>query len=252
MPGLAAHRDHEVPARRGLGVDHEVADDVDADVARRLIAEGRDAVRQIEVVVDRLRHVDDVDPTGGGLLDLHRAVGRVVAADRDQLVDVQPEERRDRALEQLLVVRRVVAGGAERRAAAEVDAAHLLDRQVARVGDVAEHQPLEALLDAEHRHAIEIGADRRRGDHAVDARRGPAADEDAEILRVRCHERSASRPSNCAPKPPAGEGLGEGVGHRFAGQPLQEMGPDALSSSAPRASSDRGRRTRRGPRSRTA
>ena len=61
VAGLAAHRDDEVPARRGLRVDHQVLDDLDAVVARGLEAEGVDVRRQVEVVVDRLRHVDDVD-----------------------------------------------------------------------------------------------------------------------------------------------------------------------------------------------
>jgi hypothetical protein len=39
MARLAAHRDHEVPARRRLRVDHQVLQDVDAQVARGLIAE---------------------------------------------------------------------------------------------------------------------------------------------------------------------------------------------------------------------
>ena len=52
VSGLAAHRDHEVPARRRLRVDHQVLDDLDADVARRLesrrcrrAAAGRDRCR---------------------------------------------------------------------------------------------------------------------------------------------------------------------------------------------------------------
>ncbi len=102
MARLAAHRDHEVPARGRLGVHHEVADDLHADVAGGLVAEGRNAERQIEVVVDRLRHVHDVDAPGGGLFHLHRTVGGVVSADGDELVDVEPQQRRDGALEQLL------------------------------------------------------------------------------------------------------------------------------------------------------
>ena len=43
VAGLAAHRDDEVPARGGVGVDHQVLDDLDADVARGLEAEGVDA-----------------------------------------------------------------------------------------------------------------------------------------------------------------------------------------------------------------
>ena len=52
VAGLAAHRDHEVPARRRLRVDHQVLDDLDAVVARGLepervdvAAAGRDRCR---------------------------------------------------------------------------------------------------------------------------------------------------------------------------------------------------------------
>ena len=65
VAGLAPHRHDEIPARRRLRVDHQVLDDLDAVVARRLVAEGVDVRRQIEVVVDRLRHVDDADGAGG-------------------------------------------------------------------------------------------------------------------------------------------------------------------------------------------
>ena len=84
VAGLAPHRDDEVPARGRLGVDHQVLDDLDADVARRLEAEGVDVRREVEVVVDRLRDVDDPDPAVGLLLELHRREGGVVAADRDE------------------------------------------------------------------------------------------------------------------------------------------------------------------------
>ena len=85
VPGLAAHRDDEVPARRRLGVHHQVLDDLDAEVARRLEAEGVDVRRQVEVVVDRLRHVHDADAAAALLLELHRRERRVVAADGDEL-----------------------------------------------------------------------------------------------------------------------------------------------------------------------
>ena len=62
VPGLAAHRDDEVPARGGLRVDHQVVDDLDADGARGLVAERPYVVRQVEIVVDRLGHVDDAQP----------------------------------------------------------------------------------------------------------------------------------------------------------------------------------------------
>ena len=122
---LAPHGDDEVPARGRLGVDHQVLDDLDAVVARRLEPERVDVAGQVEVVVDRLRHVDDADAAAGLLLELHRRVGRVVAADRDELRDVQAQQRDDRVLEVLRVLRRVRAGDADVRPAAEVDAADL-------------------------------------------------------------------------------------------------------------------------------
>ena len=61
VAGLSAHRDDEVPARRGLRVGQQILHDAGADVARRLVAEGRDALGQVEIVVDRLRDVDDAE-----------------------------------------------------------------------------------------------------------------------------------------------------------------------------------------------
>ena len=63
------------------------------------------------------------------------------------------------------------------RPAAKMDAAHVVD--VERCGTsarVALHQPLEAILDAEHVDATQDGANRGRADHAVDARRRAAGD----------------------------------------------------------------------------
>ena len=58
---LSAHRDDEVPARGGLRVGQQVLHDAGADVARGLVAEGRDALGQVEIVVDGLRHVNDAE-----------------------------------------------------------------------------------------------------------------------------------------------------------------------------------------------
>ena len=95
----------------------------------------------------------------GLLLELHRRERRVVAADRDQLRDVQPQQRDDRVLEVLRVLRRVGARDAEVRAAAEVDAADRVDGERHDVIDVALHDPLEAVANAEHLDAFEA----RRG-----------------------------------------------------------------------------------------
>ena len=96
MASLASHRDHEIPARGGLGVDHQVLDDLDAIVAGRLEPERVDVGRQVQVVVDGLRDVDNPDAPPGPLLELQGRIGGVIAADRDELLHVEPEEREKR------------------------------------------------------------------------------------------------------------------------------------------------------------
>src|SRR5205085_6837867 len=65
VSGLASHRDDAEPAFGRARVLHQILDKLDADVARGLIAEGRDVRRQRKVVVNRLRHVDDFDLVSG-------------------------------------------------------------------------------------------------------------------------------------------------------------------------------------------
>ena len=50
--------------------------------------------------------------------------------------------------------------------------------------DVALHEPLEAVLDAQHVDALEGAADRRRADDAVDAGGRTAADQNGDFLRM--------------------------------------------------------------------
>ena len=50
--------------------------------------------------------------------------------------------------------------------------------------DVPLHQPLEAVADADDVEPFEAGADGGRGDDAVDAGGGSAADEDGEPLMM--------------------------------------------------------------------
>ena len=194
---LPPHRDDEVPARRRPRVDHQVLDDLDADVARRLEPERVDVGGEVEVVVDRLRDVDDGDPPVRLLGELHRGEGRVVAADRDETRDVQTEERDDGVLEELRVLRRVRAGDADVRAAAEVDPGDLVDRERVDVLDVPLHEPLEAVADAEDRDPLELGADRRRADDAVDSGRRPAADEDRQVLVLARGHGASIRKAEC-------------------------------------------------------
>ena len=184
VPGFAAHRDDEVPPRRGLRVDHQVLDDLDAVVARRLEPERVDVRRQLEVVVDRLRHVHDANASGGLAVERHRGERRVVAADRQQPRDVEAEQGSNRVLEVLGVRVRVGARDPDVRSAAKVNAAHRLDRQRDDVIDVASHDPLEPVANAEHVDPFEPGPNGRRPDHAVDAGRRSAADENGQRMGV--------------------------------------------------------------------
>ena len=81
-----------------------------------------------------------------------------------QLRHVEPQQRDDGVLEVLRVGGRVGARDADVRAAAEVDAADGVDRERRDVLDVALHDPLEAVADAEHLDAFERarGWSRRR------------------------------------------------------------------------------------------
>ena len=181
VPGLPAHRDDEVPAPGGLRVDHQVVDDLDADGARRLVPEGPHVVRQVEIVVDGLGHVNDPQPAAGGLRQLVGRERGVVAADGEEHADVEPLERRQDVAQVLGPPGRVRARDADAGAAAEVDAARVLDRERGDVRDVARHEPLEALLEPEDFDVGERGADGRRPDDAVDAGRRAAGDDDGEL-----------------------------------------------------------------------
>ena len=70
------------------------------------------------------------------------------------------------------------------RAVAEVDAAHVVDRQRTHVFAVALHDPLEAVAHPEDVDAVEIAANRRGADDAVDAGRRTAADQDREVVMM--------------------------------------------------------------------
>src|SRR5438552_12919831 len=61
-------------------------------------------------------------------------------------------------------------------------AADAVDRQRRDMIDVAMHHPFEPVADADDVHAVELRADGRRADHAVDAGRRPSADQDREML----------------------------------------------------------------------
>ena len=99
-----------------------------------------------------------------------------------ELRDVQAQQRSIDVLEELRIRGGIGARDAEVRAAAEVNAADGLDRQRDDVIDVALHDPLEPVADADDVDALEPGADRRRADDAVDAGRRSAADENGQRM----------------------------------------------------------------------
>ena len=179
-PGRPPHGHAEIPAAGGLRVLHQALDHADADVTRRLVAERRHRQRHAEVVVDALRHLHDADAGPRG--DRRRAAHHVVAADADERVDLELAERRDGVVEALRALGDVAPRRAEEDAAVEVDARHLVDRQLVLLVGVALRQPLEAVGEADGHAADADRLDGDRADHAVGAGRGTAADDDADAF----------------------------------------------------------------------
>ena len=90
MAGFAAHGHDKVPARCGVGVHHEILDNLDGDMPGRLKTERRNAIRKIEVIVDGLRHMHNLNAPGHLFLQFERREGRIVSADGHQARDAQP------------------------------------------------------------------------------------------------------------------------------------------------------------------
>ena len=183
-----AHRDDEIPARRGLSVDHQVLDDLNAVVAGRLEPEGVDVGRQVQVVVDGLRDVDDPDAPPDLLLELRGRIGGVIAADRDELPHVEPEERENGVLEMCGIAGGVAPRDADVRPASEMDPADALDGQAYDMVDVPLHEPLKAVRTPTTSTPSSSDRDGRRADDAVDARGGTARDQNGQLLAL-AHDR---------------------------------------------------------------
>ena len=114
--------------------------------------------------------------------ELHRRERGVVSADGDELRDVEPQQRLDRVLEQRRALRRIRARDADVRAAAEMNAADAFDRERDDVIDVPLHDPFEPVAQSDDVDALQPGADRRRGDDAVETRGGAAPAENCELV----------------------------------------------------------------------
>ena len=119
--GVAAHHLDDQHAVVAVGGGVQAVDRLHRDVDGGVEAEG--VVGGAEVVVDRLRHADDphavlvVQPGGDA--------ERVLAADRDQAVDPFARDVLDDPLGAAVLLERIGPRGAEDRAAARQDAAHL-------------------------------------------------------------------------------------------------------------------------------
>src|SRR2546426_353853 len=87
----------------------------------------RMAMRQGQVVVDRLGDVGDADAPARAQVDLAAGEGGVVAADGDQPGDVEAVQYVEDVAHVLLALGRVGARGSQHGAAADVEALDLLD-----------------------------------------------------------------------------------------------------------------------------
>ena len=125
-PCVATHDlDHHHPVVR-LGGRVEAVDRLGRDVEGGVEAEGH--VGCGEVVVDRLRHAQHRQPVA--FVQAGGDAERVLAADRDQPVEVERLHRLADPFGPVLALERVGAGGAEDGPAARQDAARRLDRQL--------------------------------------------------------------------------------------------------------------------------
>ena len=119
--GVAAHHLDDQHPVVAVGGGVQAVDRLHRDVDRGVEAEG--VVGGAEVVVDRLRHADDVEAVLA--VQARGGAERVLAADRDQPVDPGRREVRGDPLGAAVDRERVGPRGAEDGAAAGQDAAHL-------------------------------------------------------------------------------------------------------------------------------
>jgi hypothetical protein len=180
MSGLSPHRDREIPARRGPRIYHEILQDFDAEMAGGLETEGRNAMRQIQVVVDGFRHMDDLHAALGARFQLQRGEGGIVAPDRDEAGDPETGQRGEDTIQVLRLLGRIRPRRPQMRASAKMNAADFFDRERMHMGGAAFHQPSEPVEKPQHFGAAHDTADRDGADHAVDAGGRPPSDQHAD------------------------------------------------------------------------
>jgi hypothetical protein len=148
--GVAAHhladQDPVVALRRRVEAVDGLARDAEGGV------EPEGDVGAAEVVVDRLRDAQD---RGTVAVELVGGAERVLAADRDQAVDLEVGERLPGAFRALLVLVDVGPGGSEDRPAAVQDPPRRVDREVFVVGL---EDPAPAVVEADDLVLVNIDA----------------------------------------------------------------------------------------------
>jgi hypothetical protein len=150
---------------------------------------------QRQVVVDRLRDVDDADLRGDRRADLRGGVGGVVAPDRHEGGDAELAESAGDVGQRFRRLGRVFPRRPEDRPAVEVDAGDVGDLQLTDVSGVALDEPLVAVVEPEDPQPVVAGLDGGGGDHPVDAGRRAATDEDPERLHSSACRRAGQHPA---------------------------------------------------------
>ena len=137
---VAAHHFDDKDPVMALGGRVEAVDRLRGDVQRGVEAEGD--IGRAEVVINRLRHADDVDAVG---VQATGGTEGVLAADRGQAVEVEVADRRAHALEPVLALIGIGPGAAEDRAAAREDPPDSLEVEL---GDRAFEDAAPAVAEA--------------------------------------------------------------------------------------------------------
>ena len=141
----------------------------------RYLDRGVESEREVgarQVVVDRLRHADDADAL---LEQLVRHTERVLAADRDERVELRRFQRVLDLLDAVRHLERVRARGAEDRSAPRQEPGNRFRRQCHRL---AVDRPFPAVAEADHDITVDVGRLAHDGaDDRVEARRISAAGE---------------------------------------------------------------------------
>ena len=195
MSRSAPHGDREVPAIVARAcVFHEVFNFLRAESTRCLETERRDALGQWQVVVDGLRHMDDVDR----LTDLarvirhrHSAVRRVITTDRHDVRNAKFRQSIDNCAQVGFLLRRVIARHLQDAAACQMDAVHALHVE-AHILLLAAREARKTIVDAEYVPAMAVSLDGHGGNDAVDAGRWPAATDNGNDILDSDHEKAPS------------------------------------------------------------